>query len=77
MRINKRFSILLFFLLTEICLAQTKSFIAVLELEAEGISESESRIITERLRTALFKTNQFIVLERDINPSTAKEMWPS
>jgi len=39
--------------------------IAVLELEGAGISNSESRIITSRLRTDLFNTNKFTVVERD------------
>lgn len=39
--------------------------IAVMELDAEGVSESETRIISERLRLALFKTGIFSVLERD------------
>jgi TolB-like protein len=39
--------------------------LAVLDLDAEGISDSDSRIISERLRTELFKTGKFQVLERD------------
>jgi curli biogenesis system outer membrane secretion channel CsgG len=39
--------------------------IAVLELNAEGISPSESRIISDRLRIDLFRTGKFTVLERE------------
>jgi len=45
--------------------AQTKVSIAVLDLEAEGISESEVRIISERLRSSVFETGKYVVLERD------------
>lgn len=46
-------------------LAQDKQTIAVLDLDAEGLSRSEARIISSRLRTDLFNTSTFTVLERD------------
>lgn len=45
--------------------AQTKKTIAVLELNAEGISESEVRIISDRIRAVLFDTGHFTVIERE------------
>jgi len=45
--------------------AQEKTSIAVLALEAGGISGYESQVLTNRLRTELFRTNKFTVLERD------------
>jgi len=57
--------ILLTLILSASLFAQTKTTIAVMELNAEGISDSEARIITSRLRTDLFNTNKFIVLERE------------
>jgi TolB-like protein len=39
--------------------------IAVLELNAEGISASDARIISDRLRTDLFRMGEFTVLERE------------
>jgi hypothetical protein len=37
----------------------------VLELNAEGVSLSEARLISDRLRADLFRTDKFIVLERE------------
>lgn len=39
--------------------------IAVMELDAVGISANEAKIITARLRTELFNSNKFVVLERE------------
>ncbi|MBN1782583.1 hypothetical protein JW948_15715 [bacterium] len=47
--------------------------IAVLELSAEGFTASESRIVTDRLRSELFNTSRFIVLERDKMTSLLEE----
>ncbi len=44
---------------------QNKISIAVMDLDAENISNSDARIISARLRTDLFNTEKFIVLERD------------
>ena len=54
-------------------LAQSKIYLAVLDLDAEGISESEARIISERLRSSIFETGKFIVLERDKMNEVLKE----
>jgi len=40
--------------------------IAVLDLSAEGISGSEARTLTDRLRTELFNTGQYTVIEREM-----------
>lgn len=58
-------SLLLVVLLFPTLHAQTKASIAVLELEPIGISNNEAEVLSDRLRTELFKTNNFIVLERD------------
>lgn len=44
---------------------QTKINIAVLELSPAGVSPVEAKIFSDRLRTDLFNTDRFIVLERD------------
>ena len=58
-------SLLLILLLCTISYSQNKSSIAVLELEAGGISAYEAQVLSNRLRTELFKTDRFTVLERD------------
>jgi TolB-like protein len=45
--------------------APPKSNLAVLDLTAVGISPEESVILTNRLRSEVFGTNRFIVVERD------------
>ena len=45
--------------------SQDKKYIAVLDLDGEGISHSETKIISSRLRTDLINTNKFIVIERE------------
>lgn len=57
--------ILILFLLPVIVLGQNKNTIAVLELDPIGISLDEAKIISSRLRTDLFNTNKYIVLERE------------
>ncbi|MBF0433628.1 MAG: hypothetical protein HQK83_20280, partial [Fibrobacteria bacterium] len=42
-----------------------KVFIAINNLERQNIDEGTSNVITDRLRTELFKTGSFTVLERD------------
>ncbi len=44
--------------------AQTQ--IAVVDLKAEGVSNQESRALTGRLATELFRTGNFTVLEREM-----------
>lgn len=64
---NKYF-ILFIFILFFFCISvfsQGKTSIAVLELDAKGVSNSDASIITDRLRVELFNTNQYVVLERD------------
>lgn len=57
--------IFLFIFIPVVLFSQNKVTIAVMDLDAFGIPETESKIITSRLRTDLFNTNKFIVLERD------------
>ena len=45
-------------------MASEKTTVALLDLEAKGVDENEASTLTDRIRTELFKTNQFIVMER-------------
>lgn len=55
--------IILFF--STVAISQQKMLTAVLELKGEGISDSNARLISSRLRTHLFDSNKFIVVERE------------
>lgn len=57
--------LLLVFSFYKVTLAQNKITIAVMDLTGEGVSNSESRIITSRLRTNLVNTDKFTVVERE------------
>ena len=61
-------NMLIIYILLSICntlYAQDKYKIAVLDLTGEGISSSDARIITSRLRANIFETEKFIVVERN------------
>ena len=47
--------------------------IAVLEFEGQGVSQSETRTLTDRFRDELFNTGAFIVLERGKMDEVLKE----
>jgi len=47
--------------------------IAVLEFEGDGVSQSETRTLTNRLRDEVFKTGVYIVLERGEMDEVLKE----
>ena len=53
--------------------AVEKTNIAITELAAEGIEESSVRVISDRLRTELFKTGAFTVVERGQMEEILKE----
>jgi len=53
--------------------AQTRTTIAVMELGAAGVAETDAQVITSRLRTDLFNTKKYIVLERDKVNEVLKE----
>ena len=55
------FSLFSFTLLSQ----DSRLSIAILKLDAHGISNHEAATLTDRLRTELFKTNKFLVLERE------------
>lgn len=55
----------IFFLISKFVYSQDKISIAVLELDAKGVSNSDASIITDRLRVELFNSNKYSVLERD------------
>ncbi len=42
-----------------------QGFIAVMPLDANGISETEAAVLTDRLRSELFQTGEFEVIERE------------
>ena len=50
-----------------------KPSIAIFDLETSGCSEMEAKSITKRIRTELFLTGQFIVLERKMVEEVLKE----
>ena len=64
---------LLILFITTFCFAQIKTTIAVLDLHPEGIKTSESNIFSSRLRTELFNTGRYIVLEREKMDAILKE----
>ncbi len=59
-----RLFVILLFVLLSFIPAQIP--IAVLDLSAEGISGSEARTLTDRLRTELFNTGKYKVIEREM-----------
>jgi len=61
---NFRFLLISFFLCSSL-FAQTRTTIAVMDLGAAGVAETDAQILTSRLRTDLFNTKKFMVLERD------------
>ena len=73
MKLFKFFVLLSTFIIFNSLYAQNAISIAVLDLDAEGVSKSEARIISQRLRTVLFETGKFIVLERDNMDEILKE----
>ena len=50
-----------------------KDIIAVLELDAVGVSDKDAQVLTQRLTNQISKTNQFIVVERNQIDKILKE----
>lgn len=65
--------ILLLLLLPFYLFSQDKIAVAVNDLNGHGISESDTKIITERLRSELIKTDRFRVMERSEMDQILKE----
>lgn len=62
----KRIFISIFFLFLSTSLAQnSKMNIAVIDLDPTGISNNEAEFLSDRLRTELFETGKFQVVERE------------
>ncbi len=62
----KRIFIFIFFLFLSTSLAQnSKMNIAVIDLDPTGISNNETEFLSDRLRTELFETGKFQVVERE------------
>lgn len=59
-----KYLILFFCLLVKLSFAQEKAHIAIIDLSGIGIQNQEAQILTNKLRSELIKTNQFIVLDR-------------
>jgi hypothetical protein len=57
-----------------IVFGQSRIAVAVLEHDAAGVTQAEAEIISDRLRTELFKTEKFTVLERDKMNDILSEM---
>jgi len=69
-----KFLLVLSFLLFSTGFAQiVKQRIAVLELEADGVSKNESVTLTNRLRSELVKTGSFTIIERGEMDEILKE----
>ncbi len=67
------FYLVLIFITALSLYGQDKKSIAVIELESNSLSPAEAKIFTNRLRTELFKTGKYIVLERDKMAEILKE----
>ncbi len=67
------FILILFLLFSSFVFGQNKERIAVMDLDAEGLSGSEARIISARLRSDLFNTGRFVVFERNKMEDILKE----
>lgn len=61
----KKFYFLFFTLIPLAIYSQSTSSIAIMDLDGFGVSKTEAKIITTRLRKELFNTNKFIILERE------------
>ncbi len=62
----KRILIFILFLFLSTSLAQnSKMNIAVIDLDPTGISNNEAEFLSDRLRTELFETGKFQVVERE------------
>jgi len=60
-------------ILSSLAIAQTKTYIAVLDLQGKGLTEMEASILTDRLRNELFQTGKFRLLEREMMSEILKE----
>lgn len=64
MKHSVRLGLIVLFLLSPLVL-HAQDFIAVLRLDGKGLSEVEASILTDRLRSELFQTGKFDVVERE------------
>jgi len=64
MKIPVRLGTIVFIIISPILLYAQES-IAVLQLDGKGLSEVEASILTDRLRSELFQTGKFDVVERE------------
>jgi hypothetical protein len=68
-----RFIPILLFLLCSLLPGATKPNIAVIDLTGSGLTQSDLQTLSNRLRTELFETQQFIVVERGQMEEILKE----
>ena len=64
---------LILFLIFPIIVLKSQTHIAVVEFEGKNVSEPEASALTDRLRTELFRTGKFRVLEREMMDEILKE----
>lgn len=62
---NKLYFFFVILIVSASALAQEKTAVAVMDLNGEGISPSETKLISSRLRMELFRTGKFTVVERE------------
>jgi len=65
MKLKIILSLFLILSISKVLFAQTKTSIAVLEMESNGVSQMESRALTDRLRVELFSLEKYTIVERD------------
>ena len=51
-------------IILQVTLVFSQTTVAVIDFDANGVSVSEARALTDRLRTELFNTGKFTVVER-------------
>jgi len=60
--------------LATLSFAQDKTTVAILDLEAKGVSDMEAGTISDRIRSEMFQTGKFTVLERSNMEEVLKEV---
>ena len=70
---NKITGVLIFFITVPLLAQSGKYTIAVSDLVGQGIDQSTASILSDRLRTELFKTGSITVLERGVMQDILKE----
>ena len=70
----KKVGVIILVFIVSLCQAQeSKMNIAVIDLDPTGISNNEAQFLSDRLRTELFETGKFQVVEREKMNTILKE----